>query len=322
MFLFEKARDKIQKVMMMTRRVKWALLGAGSGATGLHFYRCKKDFERENPPVTLQKYMILRTLPMHSMSSMAGFLAELPIPTILRRPLFASYAKLYNVNIDECDPLTTFSSFQSFFTRPLKSGSRSVDRRAKIVSPCDGTVVKAGIVDSVDGRFEAVKGVQYNLSDLLGEERARQFLTKSKSKSAWWWPNKDTNLYYMTIYLAPGDYHRFHSPSNMTITSCDQHEGMKLPVSPTFLTYISPDTLRLNSRATIYSQTHGVALVPVGALNVSSIDIFANTNEHVKKGDLLGQFKLGSTVILFFTGDAEHIDQIPRGKIKMGQRIY
>lgn len=294
----------------MGRRRLAAAFGVGTTVVGTaHILKCRQEYNETRPPVTLTKYLLLRSLPVRSMSAAAGCVSELFIPKFLRSPVYKLYSAVFGVNLTECAALDSFPTFQSFFTRPLLPDSRVVDKRALIVSPCDGVVTSSGRVEDIDGRFEAVKGVYYNLKDFLGE-KTKDFT----SPSGWLWSSP--SIYYVTIYLAPGDYHRFHSPANLTIEHCEVQDGMKLPVFPWFLRW-TPQVLRLNTRACIIGD--GVAVIPVGALNVSSIDVMAKEGDRVNKGDLLGQFKMGSTIVLLFKTN-KSVD-IPNGPIKMGERI-
>mgnify|MGYP002784958112 FL=1 len=317
--------------MTTARTARRLLTGGAIGLYGLNLVSAYKEWRVAKPPVTLQKYMMLRSLPMHTMSTISGYVSELPVPLFVRPFLYSSFARLYKVNMNECDkPLQEYPTFQSFFTRALKDGARPLSK-VNIVSPCDGTVLASGEIDSDSIKIGSVKGINVDLITLLGNTEAERLLTRQRNRSWFSWFPWATNahLYYAIVYLAPGDYHRFHSPCDLRHVKLSPTDGMKLPVNPGFLKFI-PETLQLNSRLCITGcmpDGNYMAIVPVGALNVSSIDCFldlkdGNHDAKVRKGDQLGQFRMGSTVVIVFSSFKEMRIAAASDRVKQGESLF
>jgi phosphatidylserine decarboxylase len=184
-------------------------------------------------------------------------------------------------------------------------------------------VVSSGRVVDDDVTFEPIKGVRYELTDLLGDH-VKDF---TEQRATWWWPfwKSKQYLYHATIYLAPGDYHRFHSPADITVDHVQLVDGLKLPVSPWFMSRLCPETLALNKRARIVGTLGDgtkTALIPVAALNVSSIEIGCREGTVLRKGEELGAFRMGSTVVLVFTSSDPHLAIVNGGqRVRMGESI-
>jgi phosphatidylserine decarboxylase len=199
-------------------------------------------------------------------------------------------------------PVDGFSSFDAFFTRQLKQGARPIDRDTHtIVSPSDGTVQGVGYLKP--GATLTVKGSTYRVEALLGDEnQARKFENGS----------------YVLIYLSPRNYHRVHAPVDGPVVSLRYIGGTLFPVNEIGLRHISGLFAR-NERLAIYQRSPRfgtVATVMVGALGVGritvSFDSSVVTNQNgvpgvrsydknatnLERGDELGVFHLGSTVLL------------------------
>lgn len=153
-----------------------------------------------------------------------------PIPWVLRMPIFLSYSKLYGVNLKECErPLDSYGTFNAFFTRRLKPTVRPVSRpadSASLVSPCDCTVLACGNVDK-NNRIRCVKGHSYPLGELLFGHRGRGLAASDIFHG--------TAVYYAVLYLSPADYHRFHSPGSLAFRSRTHVSGYLNPVRPSYL---------------------------------------------------------------------------------------
>ena len=130
-------------------------------------------------------------------SRLIGRAARMSIPAPLRQFAYSTFARAVGADLSEPErELTSYGSLGEFFARRLRSGSRPIDASAdSLVSPCDGTVSACGQAD--DGMLLQAKGRDYRIDDLVVDhERAEALIGGS----------------YLTIYLAPRDYHRVHSP--------------------------------------------------------------------------------------------------------------
>ncbi|KAJ0169326.1 hypothetical protein K1T71_015210 [Dendrolimus kikuchii] len=271
--------------------------------------------------------------PFRITSRLWGKIAACELPTSLRSFVYGTYVRLFNVNLSEAaiTDLSYYKSLSAFFTRSLRDGVRIISA-APCVSPCDGVVLNCGPANT--DKIEQVKGVTYSLEEFLGKN------TWSKNTDSDYYgnllTNKDNILHQCIIYLAPGDYHRFHSPTDWTIAFRRHFSGKLLSVNP-WLARLIPGLFTMNERAVyIGNWKYGFfSMTAVGATNVGSIEIYADPNLRtntkgrrnrvneaelgsiqVNKGDLFGQFNMGSTIILLFEAPKDY-----KFNIKAGNRV-
>ncbi|KAJ0395184.1 hypothetical protein ATCC90586_001945 [Pythium insidiosum] len=226
-----------------------------------------------------------------------------------------------------------------FFTRPLKEGARPWNTDAKhLPSPVDGRVASIGVVDNSSGIpiLEQIKGARYRLDEFLGE--LPPFFTKP--------PAKGKKLFHCVLYLAPGDYHRIHSPVDWSVAERRHFPGNLFPVNTTAVRLI-PSLFVENERVALVGDwAHGFfSLTAVGATNVGSIalthepDFRSNTKEQdalvgqrlqktypspiaSARSDEIAQFKLGSTVVLVFEAPEDFKFTVAPGeKLTLGKSI-
>jgi phosphatidylserine decarboxylase len=209
-------------------------------------------------------------------------------------------------------------------------------------------------------KVEQVKGVTYSLQGFLGEptwdSRLSNTCTDHVNHDAVASSppdyrqslllNKDTSLYQCVVYLAPGDYHRFHSPVQWDVTFRRHFQGELLSVNPKIARLI-PDLFTLNERAVYVGRwKYGFfSLTAIGATNVGSIHVYCDkeltTNQwkwkwrkmesrhqdsflqglqeekiHMCKGQPFGEFRLGSTIVLLFEAPKNF-----KFHLETGQRI-
>ncbi|KAI9175918.1 phosphatidylserine decarboxylase 1 [Blastocladiella emersonii ATCC 22665] len=310
---------------------------------------------------------VLRKLPLRTLSRAWGVANnELEVPEWLRSPFYSAYSWVFDCQLHEMvnPDLTSYRNLGAFFYRAIDlAAHRPVDPAAPLIMPADGTLLHWGKVDlthaDADCQFakhsivHGIKGVGYNLHTFLGgrapSERDATVDPMLASADA----HPATDLYYAVIYLAPGDYHRFHSPAQWTVRERRHIHGELLSVSPRLLAQL-PTLFALNERVALLGEwTHGMfAMVPVGATNVGSVRINfdpelatnhpawavdngygverieynAGKGVHLGKMDEIGGFMLGSTVVLVFeaprNGFKWAIDA-PQGpvKVRVGQTL-
>ena len=234
----------------------------------------------------------------------------------------------YPVNMQEASEPNPFAyaSFNDFFTRSLKPTARQIiTNNQTIVSPADGIIAATGKIQ-VDQIFQA-KNHNFSIRDLLGDNSidSSQF----------------TNGTFCTIYLAPHNYHRVHMPLDGSLEQMLFIPGKLFSVS-TKTSDAIPNLFARNERlVTIFNTNIGkVAVILVGAMVVGSIETSWQKNispphhsqikawhydQKIKlnKGEELGLFKLGSTVITLFPRNTTEIQQniTAKHKILMGQPI-
>jgi phosphatidylserine decarboxylase len=253
-----------------------------------------------------------------------GWLARRRLPKPLRAPLYRRFARRVGADLTAVDrPLHAFERFDDFFVRPLPPGSRPIALGEDVaVSPCDGIVSEAGTTDL--GRLIQCKGRDYTIRGLLADDaEARAFEGGA----------------YATIYLAPRNYHRVHAPTGDAVTGCRHIPGAFFPVNPVSVRHIA-GLFSINERLVTYldGPLGRVAVVMVAATGVGHITVsYDGVQTHrgrrgsseryqpprrLAKGDELGRFHLGSTVILLFQPGKVTLAGLERGRpIRVGEAL-
>lgn len=173
------------------------------------------------------------------------------------------------------EDLRYYETFNKFFTRELKEGARKIVSPmdpTTITSPCDGRVLSFGEIDTMDSTIDCVKGRSYRLDEfMLGvrddEDKSIPALIKKVAE-------RGNKLFSMVIYLAPSDYHRFHSAAICNAEYRRHIAGYLDPVKPAYVNK-HKDVFKNNERVNLFGDwTHGFFLTSfVGALNVGSIKL-------------------------------------------------
>ena len=265
-------------------------------------------------------------LPHHAISWCMFKLARIRSKPIKNLAIYL-YTKLHTVNLDEAVITDKYSyeSLNAFFTRALKDESRQLDNNENNwVCPVDGTVSQAGRIEN--GRIFQAKGREYTLLELLGGDADQAPPFK--------------NGKYATLYLSPRDYHRIHMPVDAELKSMTYIPGRLFSVAAYTVKAI-PRLFARNERVVCHFSTkHGpMVMVLIGAINVSATEtvwhgLFKRTRSGIarfdytrgevmlKRGDEMGRFNLGSTVILVTTPEFELDAGIKAGAtVRMGCTI-
>jgi phosphatidylserine decarboxylase len=220
-----------------------------------------------------------------------------------------------------------YRSFNEFFTRALKPGARSIAAEPAFLSPVDGTISQVGTVQN--GRIFQAKGHDYSVVELLGGDAitAREFIGGQ----------------FSTIYLAPYNYHRIHMPVAGRLRHWRYVPGRLFSVNPA-TTRAMPGVFARNERVVAIFDTDigPLAMVLVGALFVGSMEtvwagqispphkrqteggnFISDLPIMLERGQEMGRFNMGSTVILLTAPGAVHWDGIaqPGATVRMGQAI-
>ncbi|MGE5084918.1 MAG: archaetidylserine decarboxylase [Bacillota bacterium] len=246
---------------------------------------------------------ITRILPKRSLSRLVGKLMHFEGPRWFANFTIKTFASWYNIALDEAEkPYTQYKSIGDFFVRRLKPGIRPLGS-SWAVHPADSKITQAAPIDS--GTLIQAKGHTYKLNEF----------TKDPDCDKKW-----AGGFFMTYYLCPTDYHRVHSPVDGQISDVRHMPGELWPVNEWSTTNI-PNLFSINERVLVEIQTDlgPVAAVFVGATNVGYIElafdktIIGNQDDTmqfkhkrydpqipVKKGDELGMFRMGSTVVMIY----------------------
>lgn len=245
---------------------------------------------------TFAAAQLIRALPRVRISRAVGNLCEAPLPGAVSRLVERAYCAAYRVNLEEAVPEPgPYVSFDAFFTRRLRPGARPIDDAA-IVSPSDGRLSCHGPIDP--GARIFVKGQAYDVGELAGDGRDAA---------------RYRGGHFAVVYLAPSDYHRVHSPVDGEISLIRGIPGDLYPVNSIGERHI-PRLFARNNRVNICIDTPDmgrVSVIMVGATIVGRISVSMipqpavppgetrlESPYRVERGDEIGIFHLGSTVVM------------------------
>ena len=268
----------------------------------------------------LPQYLI----PKQALTQLAGKFANAKLggltTTAIRR-----FVARYQVNMQEAanPDITSYASFNDFFTRPLREGVRPL-ADADFICPVDGAISQLGAIEH-DNIFQA-KGHSYTTTALLGgdAELAEQFKNGS----------------FSTLYLSPKDYHRIHMPCTGHLKRMIYVPGALFSVNPTTARGV-PGLFARNERVVcVFRGKQGpFVLTLVGATIVGSMSTvwhgvvnpprssnirdWRYDGQHItlQKGEEMGRFLLGSTVVMLFPQNTLQFDPewAPARAIRMGE---
>jgi phosphatidylserine decarboxylase len=241
--------------------------------------------------------------------------------------MMKAFAHRYGIDLSECPDLDVYRTFGEFFARPLRPGLRPIAQGARVpVSPVDGVVSEAGV--ATGGRLVQAKGVDYPAAALLADDALARTLEGGA---------------YATVYLSPRDYHRIHFPLGGRILGWRYVPGMLWPVNPASVRTV-PGLFTANERlVTVIDTPLGrCAVVAVGATIVGRVRAFydptvPHTNVQgagpsrrdyetpipVEKGQELGAFEMGSTVIVMFEPGRVVLDAriVAGARVRVGEVV-
>jgi phosphatidylserine decarboxylase len=284
----------------------------------------------KNSNVSLSDYLksaAVYVLPHHFISRLiykATRIKSSYVPAAIRK-----FSKVFKVDLEEAinpDP-NSYATFNEFFTRPIKPELRPIATGATtLASPVDGAISQIKPIDN-DSIFQA-KGHSFSATELLGGDKkiAQPFL----------------NGKFTTIYLSPRDYHRIHMPIAGNLEQQIYIPGRLYSVAPFTVKTVKGIFARNERVVTLFNTEFGkMAVVLVGAINVAAIETvwdglitppagksikrksYHTETISLKKGEELGRFNMGSTVILLFENNklewnAHFSESSP---IKMGENL-
>lgn len=264
-------------------------------------------------------------MPKHALTVLVGCLASAKLGKLTTLAI-KQFAKLYQIDLDDVkDNPEDFKTFNDFFARALKEGKRPIDASDNsIIFPADGKISQYG---NLLGNVQIqAKGHYFSTAALLTDEKdAATF----------------ENGQFMTVYLSPSDYHRVHMPIDGKLLKMIYVPGEFFSVNPLYVRNI-PELFSRNERVICLFETKvgKMAVVFVGATIVRSISTawegivapstirelsvteYNNKNITFKKGEEIGRFTMGSTVICLFEKDAIVFEGLKlENHILMGEKM-
>ncbi len=265
-------------------------------------------------------FLLTNRLPRRLLTRFIGWFSRIENP-LVRDASIAAWRFFSDLDLAEAKE-ASFRSMHDCFTRRLKDGARPIDPDpAVLVSPCDGIVGASGVVRN--GQVLQVKGFSYALSDLLDDaQHAESF----------------HNGCYVTLRLTSSMYHRFHAPYDCRVEMVTHVAGDMWNVNPVALRRVERLFCK-NERAVIRTRLagsgHKLTLVPVAAILVAGIRLrflelqrsgnrpqSFQCNALFRKGEEMGWFEHGSTIIMFGPEGFDLCGGVDEGvTIRMGQPL-
>jgi phosphatidylserine decarboxylase len=269
---------------------------------------------------------IFYILPHHAISWLMFKAARIRW-TPLKNFIIRSYTDLNPVKMHEAveEDMFAYESLNAFFTRALKPECRPYDEDANNwLCPVDGSVSQAQAIK--DGRIFQAKGQEYSLLELVGGDKELEQTFRDG--------------HFATLYLSPRDYHRIHMPATGTLKHMRYIPGRLFSVA-TFVVDNIPRLFARNERCVCYFETEQgpMAMILVGAINVSAMETvwhglitseakkvkhfdYSDKDIVLNRGDEMGRFNLGSTVIVLATDKMKIAENMIAGaEIKLGQKL-
>ena len=266
-------------------------------------------------------FLLTNRVPRAALTRFMGWFSKIEQP-LVRDLSIACWRLFSDLDLSEAKE-THFKSLHDCFTRELKPGLRPPDPDpAIVVSPSDGIIGAFGAI--ADTELFQVKGAPYSLLDLLGDPALVE---------------RHRNGRFITLRLTSSMYHRFHAPCDGRIAQVDFIHGDTWNVNPIALKRVEKLFCK-NERAVIRTRLptgEALTLVPVAAILVASIrlhflDRLLNAQSRgpavfpcdvtVRKGDELGWFEHGSTIIMLAPEHFEFCDNVMDGaRVRAGQPL-
>jgi len=252
--------------------------------------------------------------------------ATYEFPKTIQNMINNGYVKLLGLDMREFNDPSSYKTLNNLFIRALNN-HRDIDHSLdNFISPADSFVTHCGEIE--DAIVLQIKGMKYSIKELLTDEILYDNFEKLQNGS------------YANFYLSPKDYHRYHAVYNCQITKLIHIPGKLYPVNFTYL-HKQENLFIENERVILECKTSENKLfymVFVGALNVGKMvftfEAKVHTNSdiiypvvyeyddvYVKKGDCLGYFEMGSTVLLFWEKDMVELENIINTKVHFSDII-
>ena len=273
------------------------------------------------------KILLQHLLPKRHLTMFAGRVAGAQ-GSVLTPKLIRWFVRKYGVDMSEAEnpDIASYNSFNDFFTRPLKTGARPL-AAADFICPVDGAISQVGAID--DEHIVQAKGHRFTTTELVGGDTALAAEFRHGS--------------FANLYLSPRDYHRLHMPCDGTLTRMIYVPGALFSVNPVTARGV-PKLFARNERVVCVfeSPDYGAfAMVLVGATIVGSIATgwhgvvnpkrtgkmsewtYADQTITLKKGEEMGRFLLGSTIVMLFRQGAITFnpDWAPERPVRLGEMM-
>ncbi|CZE49408.1 phosphatidylserine decarboxylase [Campylobacter geochelonis] len=257
-------------------------------------------------------------------SQIFGLIANIKFPKKLQTFINKRYIKAFKIDMSEFDDASSYKSLNALFTRTFVKPRDFSSQKNTFISPSDGLIFEVGKSDSL--KALCVKNHNYSIDRLLGMSASKDELKGE--------------IIYANIYLSPSDYHHYHAPCDLEILSAFYVPAKLYSVAKKWLIKV-PNLYCKNERVVLKTRLENgkiLWLVFVGALNVGKMkfdfdnriqtnanasytQFYEYENLYIKKGEHIGNFELGSTIVLLAQNGALEFELTSEQKVKFGDII-
>ncbi|AFL68117.1 phosphatidylserine decarboxylase [Sulfurospirillum barnesii] len=259
-------------------------------------------------------------------SRLFGVFASKEFPTSVQTIINKSYVSMMRVDLGEFEEADHYKSLNKLFTRPFKTKRLFSMNEQTLISPCDSLISAYGKIEH--SLALQIKGFTYSVRELLGDYIAKKEKDRLEGGD------------FVNFYLSPRDYHRYHVPLEMRVAKAVHIPGKLYPVNFKWLRKIEGLFVE-NERVVLECYTKENQLfymVFVGALNVGKMafnfdktiqtnakgnlqQCYSYDNLWLKKGEELGMFEMGSTIVMLFEKESISLELESVSHVKFGQTL-
>ncbi len=252
---------------------------------------------------------LIKSVWTNSISRSFGKFASKEFPHFFQVVVNKAYVKITGVDLSNFHHADQYESLNALFTRPLLYKRKMPTDTKSVISPADSLISELGEIK--DNTALQIKGFDYNIEELLTKHVDKEYIERLEGGK------------FINFYLSPKDYHRYHTPMDMLVDRAIHVPGLLYPVNFKYLKkvpslFVENERVVLQCHDEISDQLFFIILV--GALNVGKmtltfderietnietkeINVYEYDNQPLKRGDELGMFKMGSTIVMLFEKD-------------------
>jgi len=262
----------------------------------------------------------------NSASRVFGRIASKKFPSLIQLGINKLYTTVTGVDLSTFHPHGHYETLNALFTRELRFKRDFSKDPKSIISPSDSFISSQGMIEGNDAL--QIKGFSYDIEELLTDNFTKESIERLIGGQ------------FLNFYLSPMDYHRYHVPMDMTVSRVVHVPGLLYPVNFKYLRKV-PSLFVKNERVILECRDINDKLfymILVGALNVgkmtlsfddrietnidaSTLKVYDYEDMSLKKGDELGMFMMGSTIVMLFESEFVNLAEKEGSSVRFGEVI-